>query len=77
MPRYKIDEIINCGIECEDGKQFEVRETVSGEYIADEITVDSSSSEEEEPEYYRSDDFNLLIEAIIGDHGSYTCLDAD
>lgn len=74
MPKYKIYEILSFGIECEDGVQFEIYQTASREYIADEI---SEQTGEEEPEYYRSDDFNLLMETIIENHGSYTCLDAD
>lgn len=74
MPKYKIDEILSSGIECEDGTQFEIYKTVTREYIVDEILV---YAEKEEPEYYRCNDFNLLIEAIIRDHGNYTCLDTE
>lgn len=71
MSRYNMDEIMACGIECEDGKQFEFRETASGEYIADEIVAFS----DEEPEYYRDYDFDSLMYDITNDHGKYECLE--
>ena len=71
MLKYNINEIMACGIECEDGKQFELRETVYGEYIADEIVIFPDG----DPEQYRDYDFNSLMYDITDVHGEYECLE--
>ncbi len=74
IPKYKIDEIVSCGIECEDGKQFTFSETTSNEYVASEMSL--RYAPDKKPQYYVNRDFDKLMDEIIRDHGKFTYLQA-
>lgn len=64
---YDMNAIMEHGIETQDGRLFETFQSVKGYYSAMEVTM----FRPDEPEYYRSDNFDDLMSKIIERHKSY------
>ena len=71
--KYTEDDILECGISCEDGTQFLISQAACGDYIAEKIVI----FPDEKPANYRNKDFGMLMTQIIRDHGAYECMEIE